>query len=67
MENIKQQIIKRAEERLKANHSADVRQRVLLDMNEELKLFKLAEEIISKEVEEKLDSPEFRRTAPIRK
>ena len=67
MENIKQQILKRAEERLKANYSNDIRQRILMDMNDELKLFKQGEEILSKEVEEKPHLPQFRRTAPKRK
>lgn len=47
MKEIKQQIIKRAEDRLKCTYSADVRIRILTDMKEELEVLKKAEAVFS--------------------
>lgn len=47
MEEIKQQIIKRAEQRLNCTYTADVRLRVLTDMKEELEMLKQAESVFS--------------------
>ena len=47
MEEIKQQIIKRAEDRLNIVTSPDARQRILIDMKEELKILKEAESVFS--------------------
>ena len=47
MEEIKQQIIKRAENRLNIVTSPDARQRILIDMKEELKILKEAQSVFS--------------------
>ena len=47
MEEIKQQIIKRAENRLNVVTSSEARQRILIDMKEELKILKEAESVFS--------------------
>ena len=47
MEEIKQQIIKRTEDKLKCTYTADVRIRILTDMKEELEMLKQAESVFS--------------------
>ena len=47
MEEIKQQIIKRAEDRLNIIASPEARQRILIDMKEELKILKEAESVFT--------------------
>ena len=45
MEEIKKQIIERAEERLKCTYTPDVRISILTDMKEELEVLKEAESV----------------------
>lgn len=47
MEEIKQSIIKRAEERLKCTYTPDIRIRILIDMKEELEALKQANSVFS--------------------
>ena len=47
MEEIKQQIIKRAEDRLNIVTIPEARQRILVDMKEELKILKEAQSVFS--------------------
>ena len=47
MEEIKQQIIKRAEDRLNIVTIPEARQRILVDMKEELKILKEAQSVFN--------------------
>lgn len=50
MEEIKKQIIKRAEDRLNSAYNPDIRLRILTDMKEELEMLKKAEAVFSDDV-----------------